>query len=173
MKTSHCKLMTVFAAILLLPLAGFAQVNSGSNGSDGALNPTANLVIDMADHPDGIYHYTSVNIPAGVTVSFIPNAGNKPVIWLVQGDCVINSGGRVDASSVPNYSASGAPGGPGASVVVSAVQVQLPGKGQAEAQHLILVEMPLTEPWANLSIRQRGTQTGLMRILAAPTVIHS
>ena len=44
----------------------------------------------MADRPDGIYHYTSVNIPAGVTVSFIPNAGNKPVIWLVQGDCAIS-----------------------------------------------------------------------------------
>jgi len=65
---------------LLLPLTGFAQVNSGSDGHDGALNPTSDLVIDMADHPDGIYHYTSVNIPAGVTVSFIPNAGNKPVV---------------------------------------------------------------------------------------------
>ena len=83
---------TRFAAIaaILWPLTGFAQVNSGSNGSDGALNPTSDLVIDMADHPDGIYHYTSVNIPAGVTVSFIPNAGNKPVVWLVQGDCVIS-----------------------------------------------------------------------------------
>ena len=65
MKTSHCKRLAVLAAILL-PLAGFAQVNSGSDGHDGALNPTSNLVIDMADHPDGIYHYTSVNIPAGV-----------------------------------------------------------------------------------------------------------
>ena len=77
------------------------QVNSGSNGSDGAFNPTANVVIDMADHPDGIYQYTSVNIPAGVTVTFIPNAGNKPVVWLVQGSCVINSGGRVDVSREP------------------------------------------------------------------------
>ena len=82
MKTSHCKLLAVLAAILL-PLAGLAQVNSGSDGHDGALNPTGNLVINMADHPDGIFHYTSVNIPAGVTVSFLPNAGNKPVVWLV------------------------------------------------------------------------------------------
>ncbi len=51
-------------ACLSLPVA--AQVNSGSDGHDGALNPTANLVIDMADHPDGIYHDTSVNIPVGV-----------------------------------------------------------------------------------------------------------
>ena len=93
MKTSPCKTYALLAAALF-PLAGFAQVNSGSDGHDGALNPTSNLVIDMADHPDGIYHYTSVNIPAGVTVSFIPNAGNKPVVWLVQGDCV--SIGRID-----------------------------------------------------------------------------
>ena len=33
-----------------------AQVNSGSNGSDGVFNPTTNTVINMADHPDGIYH---------------------------------------------------------------------------------------------------------------------
>lgn len=32
-----------------------AQVNSGSNGSDGAFNPATNTVINMADHPDGIY----------------------------------------------------------------------------------------------------------------------
>ncbi len=89
MKTSSCKLLAVIAA-LLLPLTAFAQVNSGSDGYDGALNPATNLVIDMADHPDGIYHYTSVNIPVDVTVSFIPNAGNKPVVWLVQGDCVIS-----------------------------------------------------------------------------------
>ena len=55
-------------SLLLIPAASFAQINSGSNGSDGAFNPTSNVVIDMADHPDGIYQYTSVNIPAGVTV---------------------------------------------------------------------------------------------------------
>ena len=65
---------------LLLPLPASAQVNSGSNGSDGELNPTSNLVIDMANRPDGIYHYTSVNIPSDVTVTFIPNAGNRPVV---------------------------------------------------------------------------------------------
>ena len=76
----------------LVPLAALAQVNSGSDGHDGAFNPTTNTVINMADHPDGIYHYTSVNIPAGVTVWFVPNANNTPVVWLVQGDCVISGG---------------------------------------------------------------------------------
>ena len=77
-------------ALLLVCVGVQAQINNGSNGSDGAFNPTSNVVIDMADHPDGIYHYTFVNIPSGVTVAFIPNANNTPVTWLVQSSCVIS-----------------------------------------------------------------------------------
>ena len=44
---------------LLIPLAAHAQVNSGSNGSDGAFNPTTNTVINMAAHPNGICHLRS------------------------------------------------------------------------------------------------------------------
>jgi len=64
---------------------GRAQVNSGSNGSDGAFNPATSVVINMADHPNGIYQYSSVNIQTNVTVTFTPNANNTPVVWLVQG----------------------------------------------------------------------------------------
>jgi hypothetical protein len=110
MKTSYLSLAATLIA-LLPPLDSPAQVNSGSNGSDGALNPTSNLVIDMADHPDGIYHYTSVNIPAGVTVTFVPNANNKPVVWLVQGNCTIN--GNVDVSGKSSGTGVGGTAGPG------------------------------------------------------------
>jgi hypothetical protein len=105
MKTTLLK--TLLALGLLLPVVAGAQVNSGSNGSDGAFNPTQNVTIDMANHPDGIYQYTSVNIPSGVTVSFIPNANNKPVVWLVQGDCTV--GGTVDVTGQDN--GRGGPGG--------------------------------------------------------------
>jgi hypothetical protein len=111
MRTSPRNLLAALVSGLL-PLGGFAQVKSGSNGSDGALNPTSNLVIDMADHPDGIYQYTSVNIPAGVTVSFIPNAANKPVVWLVQGDCVINGFVSIHGyNGTENVGGTGGPGG--------------------------------------------------------------
>lgn len=110
MKTSFPNLLACFAA-LLLPLAGRAQVNSGSDGHDGALEINQSISIDMANHPDGIYHYTSVSIPTGVTVSFIPNANNKPVVWLVQGNCVIN--GTVDVSGKPMSGGSGGLSGPG------------------------------------------------------------
>ncbi len=93
-------------AFLAWPCMTTAQVNSGSNGSDGAFNPTQSVEIDMADHPDGIYQYTSVNIPSGVTVTFKPNVANKPVVWLVQGSCTILGTVRVTAKDFV-----GGPGG--------------------------------------------------------------
>ena len=94
-------LSVVFCVALVfawLPAGGQAQVNSGSDGHDGAFNPTTATNVDMGDHPDGIYQYTEVNIPTNVTVTFIPNANNSPVVWLVQSNCVINgTGGCVRA----------------------------------------------------------------------------
>jgi hypothetical protein len=95
-----------------------AQVNSGSDGHDGAFNPTTNIVINMADHPAGIYHYTSVNISNTVTVTFIPNANNTPVVWLVQSNVIINGSvdlsGQTPSSPCPFCTAgSGGAGGPG------------------------------------------------------------
>ena len=102
----------VTVLVAWLPSRGRAQVNSGSDGHDGPFNPTTtNTVIDMADHPDGIYQYTSVNIPANVTVTFIPNANNSPVVWLVQGNCVIS--GTVDVSGQSANGVGGSAGGPG------------------------------------------------------------
>jgi hypothetical protein len=103
--------------VLLACLGAQAQVNSGSNGSDGAFNPTTNTVINMADHPNGIYQYTSVNIPTNVTVTFIPNANNTPVVWLVQGGCTIDGGVSVSGQNGQNSQSSplplGGQGGPG------------------------------------------------------------
>src|ERR1017187_4938522 len=101
----HKQVLTLAAALFAaawLPLICPAQVvNTGSNGSDGALDfsaitYTTNIVINMADHPTGIYQYTTVNIPTNVTVTFIPNANNSPVTWLLLGSCVIS--GTVDVS---------------------------------------------------------------------------
>ncbi len=94
-----------------LTASGWAQVNSGSNGSDGQLNVTNSTTINMADHPNGIYQYTSVNIANGATVTFIPNANNTPVVWLVQSNVIIN--GSVDVSGQYQSSGSGGLGGPG------------------------------------------------------------
>ncbi len=103
--------VVVVALAFLVAPSAFAQFNSGSDGHDGAFNPTANIEIDMADHPDGIYQYASVNIPQGVTVSFKPNVANTPVVWLVQGDCTIAGTVSVDGSL--RNGLLGGKGGPG------------------------------------------------------------
>jgi hypothetical protein len=110
-------IICVTVLVAWLPVGGRAQVNSGSNGSDGAFNPTTNTNIDMADHPNGIYQYTSVNIPTNVTVTFTPNANNTPVVWLVQSNVVINGTVDVSGQSVNGaqcclmQSGAGGPGG--------------------------------------------------------------
>jgi hypothetical protein len=68
------------AVLLVIAASGtaFAQFSftSGSDGSDGVFNPLVTLLVDMTDHPDGIYQYSSVTIPADVTVTFLSNALN-------------------------------------------------------------------------------------------------
>ena len=106
-------LQAVFAALVCA--GAQAQVNSGSNGSDGDLVVTNNITINMADHPNGIYQYRSVNIP-GYSVQFIPNANNTPVTWLIQSNCVINglinlNGSDGSSDSSGGQGGSGGPGG--------------------------------------------------------------
>ncbi len=108
--TSRSALLA-FVSVLLAVSSGYAAFNSGSDGHDGVLNPTANLVIDMADHPDGIYQYASVNIPQGITVSFKPNGANTPVVWLIQDSCVIS--GTVSIDGQTNTDRNPTAGGPG------------------------------------------------------------
>ena len=100
-------------AALILGWAGLAQgqFDTGSDGSDGVFSPQSDIVIDMTDHPDGVYQYESVNIPEGVTVSFTRNAENTPVTWLVQTTCVIDGTVSVNGMSSSNFL--GGEGGPG------------------------------------------------------------
>jgi hypothetical protein len=109
MKTQTIPLVAL--ALLLLNPGAQAQVNTGSDGSDGALIVLANTNIDMTSRPSGIYQYSSVYITNGATVAFTPNANNTPVVWLVQGDAIIS--GTVNLSGANNIGAAGSAGGPG------------------------------------------------------------
>ncbi len=73
------------AVITAFPLAAHA-FDSGSTG-DVAFNPTVNTEVELP--PSGILNYTTVNIPAGVTVTFKKNATNTPVYILASGDVTI------------------------------------------------------------------------------------
>jgi hypothetical protein len=94
---------------------------SGSTGEAGPLAPTTSVTLPSP--PGGVFHFTTIDIPAGVTVRFSRNADNTPVSLLAQGD--VRIAGQIDvrgedgrASStgtalVPNGGAGGPGGGTG------------------------------------------------------------
>ncbi|HEY4300246.1 MAG TPA: hypothetical protein VGM73_05200 [Candidatus Didemnitutus sp.] len=134
---THKQLPSI-CAFLLAAVNVLAQINTGSDGHDGALNPTSDLTIDMADHPDGIYQYSSVNIPAGVTVTFVPNVTNTPVTWLIQGSVEIDgtivvSGGTASHIQGAAGGPGGYPGGNGVAGSSPATSGQGPGGGAPES----------------------------------------
>jgi hypothetical protein len=95
-----------FATIsLAMMIPAWGQTfSSGSTGADGALDLTSGSQTVQVP-PSGIFNYTTVNIPAGQTLSFINNLTNTPVIMLAQGN--VNIAGAVDLST------SGSTPGPG------------------------------------------------------------
>jgi hypothetical protein len=129
-KNSHIGL----ALVLALTAAAQATIPIPSDGSDGAFNPTADVQVDLsqavtaawdannaAHAGKGVYDpakwavvfkYSSVNIPAGVTVTFKNHSPNAPVAWLVQGGVSI-AGGRGGTSGNPGSAGFGPGGGLG------------------------------------------------------------
>jgi hypothetical protein len=95
------------AALLITTTPAWA-FTSGSSGAGGAFNPTASVALQLP--PEGVFHFTEVNIPAGVTVTFIKNPANvnAPVVILASGD--INVAGTINVSANANDRIGG-PGG--------------------------------------------------------------
>jgi hypothetical protein len=95
--------------------------DSGSTGADGAYSPAASEVKQLP--PSGIFNFTTVNIPAGVTVTVQRNATNTPIIILATGNVTIagtisvsgGSGTDTGAGGSGNIGDDGTPGkgGPG------------------------------------------------------------
>lgn len=110
------KRLTQLLAIttFLLVFTGMAQSDpfvSGSTGADGAFNPTATTEVQLP--VNGIFNFTTVNIPAGVTVTFKKNAMNTPVYILATGDVTIAGTLKVDGANslVDGTVGKGGPGG--------------------------------------------------------------
>jgi hypothetical protein len=79
--------------------------DSGSSGADGALNPSVDTEIQLP--ADGVLEYTSIDIPAGISVTFAKNALNTPVTLLVSGDATINGTIDVSGSDAPPSAGAG------------------------------------------------------------------
>ncbi|MBS4095254.1 MAG: hypothetical protein KGZ83_00275 [Sulfuricella sp.] len=73
--------------IAVVPGLALAAFDSGSTGVDGPFNPTVNTVVQLP--PSGVFNFTTVNIPVGVTVTFKKNSANTPVVILASGDVAI------------------------------------------------------------------------------------
>jgi hypothetical protein len=96
--TSHLRSVAIAVSCSLTAFAvqAAAGFSSGSSGVDGAFNPTANTTVTVP--ASGIFNYTTVNIPAGVTVKFVRNPAGPslPAILLATGDVTI--AGTIDVS---------------------------------------------------------------------------
>lgn len=91
-----------------------AQFNSGSTGADGAFNPSCAptpCTVTVALPASGIFNFTTVNVPAGVTVMFSHNPANTPVTILASGDVTI--AGTIDVSGQDGFQSAPGRGGPG------------------------------------------------------------
>lgn len=76
----------LLAGLFVVPGLSFA-FDSGSTGADGAFSPSVNTKLELP--PSGVFNFTTVNIPAGVIVTFKKNATNTPVVWLASGNVTI------------------------------------------------------------------------------------
>jgi hypothetical protein len=108
-KKSGCK--CALAASLILAAFDAAAYESGSTGADGAFNPTVTQTVQLP--PNGLFNYTSVNIPAGVTITYKKNAANTPVTILASGDVSIAGTINVSATTITGDPAMPGVGGPG------------------------------------------------------------
>lgn len=104
--------LTIFIVLLMSgfyvqsPVFAF---DSGSTGADGAFEPTTNTEVQLPE--DGILNYTTVNIPAEVTVTFKKNTSNTPVYILATGDVTI--AGNINVNGMHANVVSSGKGGPG------------------------------------------------------------
>jgi hypothetical protein len=94
-------LLIVVAAVVMsgIRFASAQSFSSSSNGSDGALNLTTpgTILFDpktfnppLDADGDGIFHFTTINIAAGVTVKLSGKVFTRPVFWLATGAVIIN-----------------------------------------------------------------------------------
>jgi hypothetical protein len=128
MKNTHLLLLALFTSTALLR----AQLSVPSDGSDGALNITANTVINLSQAVTGswdannsanagkgifdpvkraiVFKYSSVNIDLNRSLTFINHPTRAPVVWLVQGNVTITGTLGLNGAGVANNNLLAEPG---------------------------------------------------------------
>lgn len=113
---SRIFLITGFIVLGLSVHAHAQTFNSGSTGADGAFSPSVNTTLQLP--PNGVFNFTTVNIPTGITVKFLKNSANTPVTILASGNVTVAgtidvSGGAAAASGAAGDGNLGDDGQPG------------------------------------------------------------
>lgn len=107
---------TIACALAIWGQAATGQsFSSGSTGADGVFAPATSQNITV--RPGGVYNYTTVSIPAGVTVRYFRNTDNAPVVILASGNVTIDGAivvsGFDGVGATTDAPALGGAGGPG------------------------------------------------------------
>jgi len=105
MKALNLKLKPIAALLLALVPGWAAAFDSGSTGADGAFSPTVNTTVQLP--PGGIFNYTTFTIPTGVTVTYVKNTANTPVVILASGNVTIAGTLSVGGSAAADVGAAG------------------------------------------------------------------
>lgn len=127
MTPHHMKNINITPTVLALSLSAVLSASAaitvpGANGTDGALNITADTVIDLSLAPTGLWNsdntpnagkgvydpakwavvfkYSSVTVAAGKTLTFKNHASRAPVVWLVSGNVTISGTVSLDGESI-------------------------------------------------------------------------
>jgi len=101
--------LALFFSAFLQTSDAEAVFTSGSTGADGAFNPVSNTALQVPEN--GVFNFTTVNIPTGVTVTFLKNSANTPITILATGDVII--GGTLDLDGTAGSGSANGWGGPG------------------------------------------------------------
>ena len=96
--------LAAMASALMLAFPAWS-FTSGSTGADGPFNPTINTAVQLP--PSGVLNYTTVNIPTGVTVTFLKNATNTPAVILATSDVTIAGSINFNGKNSPDVGAAG------------------------------------------------------------------
>ena len=127
------RLLRLMSFIAIAVCAHAQSFSSGSTGADGDFIPPASMpagstapgtgcvqppfsctvTVPLREPPNNIYNFANISIPAGITVKFLPNRANTPVILLGNANATI--AGAIDISGALGSSSllSAAPAAPG------------------------------------------------------------
>lgn len=104
--SSRC-LWALLLCLCAVPALAQQTFNSGSTGANGAFSPTtlpagctlSGVSITCTLPADGVYNFTTFDLPSGYFLFFNRNARNTPITILTSGNCTITGSIRIQGEN--------------------------------------------------------------------------